>query len=277
MADPGSSTPLLNLFRRGEVPRDVRLLAARGALAPRAQEQMAILVFLATDVDAGVAAAARETLATLPRPALEAFLARPDAPPEVRAYFVALGIAPGKPAASADDGPLVSLDGDDDLGSLEIELEDVLGAGGADDAPAAEKDGRRPSLSSLPVIERMKLAMRGSREHRSVLIRDPNKMVSAAVLSSPKLTEAEVESFARMANVSEDVLRIVGSNRAWTRSYAVLSALAKNPRTPPTISMPLVARLNERDLKGLSIDRNVPEGLRIAARKLLATNESRRR
>jgi hypothetical protein len=96
-------------------------------------------------------------------------------------------------------------------------------------------------------------------------------------LSSPKVTESEVEVFARMANVSDDVLRIIGSNRQWTKSYAVIAALSRNPKTPPSVSMPLVSRLTERDLKGLSVDRNVPEGLRIAARKLLLTSESRRR
>ena len=102
-------------------------------------------------------------------------------------------------------------------------------------------------------------------------------LVATSVLSSPKLTESEVESFARMGNVSDDVLRIIGSNRGWTKNYGVASALARNPKTPPTVSMPLVARLTERDLKHLSIDRNVNEGLRIAARKLLASNDSRRR
>jgi hypothetical protein len=115
----------------------------------------------------------------------------------------------------------------------------------------------------------MKLALKGTREQRSVLVRDPNRIVAAAVLSSPKLTEAEVESFARMANVSEDVLRTIGMNRTWTRNYVVIAALARNPKTPPAISLGLVGRLNERDIKGLSTDRNVPEAVRLAARKFL--------
>ena len=72
--------------------------------------------------------------------------------------------------------------------------------------------------------ERLKAAMKGTREMRAILIRDPNKMIAAAVLSSPKLTEPEVEAFARMANVSEEVLRIIGSNRAWTKNYGVVSS-----------------------------------------------------
>jgi hypothetical protein len=252
----------------------VKLLAARGGVAPRAHEQLGILVLLAQDGDPSIASVAIETVDALPRAALEGFLARPDAGDDVRAFFAERGIGPsGAPAV--DDEPLVEFDDGTDLGSLELELEALIGQPAVDADP--EEGRKRVSLSTLSVVDRMKLAMRGSREQRAVLVRDANRLVSTAVLSSPKLTESEVESFARMANVSDDVLRIIGSNRQWTKSYTVIAALARNPKTPPAVSMPMVGRLNERDLKGLSVDRSVPEGLRVAARKLLASSQSRRR
>jgi hypothetical protein len=124
-------------------------------------------------------------------------------------------------------------------------------------------------LSSLPIVERMKLAMKGTRSQRAQLIRDSNKLVAAAVLSSPKLTDTEVEAFAKMANVTEEVLRAIAMNRSWMKNYGVVSGLTRNPKTPPGISMQLVPRLNERDLKMLTTDRNVPEAVRLAARKFL--------
>ena len=102
----------------------------------------------------------------------------------------------------------------------------------------------------------MKLAMKGTREQRSMLIRDSNRLVASAVLSSPKLTESEVEAFTKMGNVSEDVLRIIGTNRSWLKNYAIAAGLCSNPKTPPAIAMQLIHRLNEKDLKMLSIDRN---------------------
>ncbi len=125
-------------------------------------------------------------------------------------------------------------------------------------------------LTSLPVPDKIKLATLGRREQRAILVRDPNRIVSTAVLSSPKLTDTEVENFARMQNVSDEVLRLIGTSRAWTKNYAVVSALVKNPRTPTAVSMPLLTRLVERDLKGLAVDRNVPESVRLAARKQLS-------
>jgi hypothetical protein len=109
--------------------------------------------------------------------------------------------------------------------------------------------------------------MKGTKEMRAILIRDPNKMISASVLSSPKLTEQEVESFARMATLPEDVLRTIAQNRVWLKNYGVLLGLTKNPKTPLALSMNMMARLNTRDMAQLSVDRNVPEALRIAARK----------
>jgi hypothetical protein len=251
--DPGLRTPLIDFFRRGEIARDIRLLAARGAMAPRALEQLALLVLLADDQDAEIAEAARGTITELPERALTSFLARSDVPGEIVRFFGERGIRPAaNPDPIPEDEPLLDTD--------------------AGDEPVKERDA---PITSLPVIDRMKLAMKGTREQRQVLIRDPNKMVSAAVLSSPKLTETEIESFARMANVAEEVLRTIGLNRSWTKNYSVISALARNPKTPPAVSLGLVGRLNERDIKGLSIDRNVPEALRLAARKFLVKEKSR--
>ena len=119
----------------------------------------------------------------------------------------------------------------------------------------------------MSFTDRLKAAMKGSREMRAILIRDPNKMIAAAVLSSPKLNDSEIEGFSRMANVSEEVLRVIGSERAWTKNYNVVVGLAKNPKTPVALSLNLMARLNDRDVSSLASDRNVPEPLRQAARR----------
>jgi hypothetical protein len=72
-----------------------------------------------------------------------------------------------------------------------------------------------------------------------------------------------------MANVTEEVLRVIATNRSWLKNYGVALGLVKNPKTPPAISMQLLQRVNERDMKMLAVDRNVPESLRLAARKYI--------
>lgn len=252
MADPGYRSPLVDFFFKGEVARDVRLIAARGTLAPAPLEQLALLVVLVDDPDPEVAATAVETIESIPRDTLAAFLARPEVPAELRGYFAGRGVAAAPTPGPDADAPLVPVR--------------------TEDGPEAATEEPKV-LAALPVTERIKLAMRGTREQRAVLIRDPNRLVAAAVLSSPKVTDTEVEAFARMANVSEEVLRIIGTNRSWIKNYAVVSALVKNPKTPVAISMRFLPRLVDRDLKALTVDRNVPEPLRLAARKALAKSK----
>lgn len=144
------------------------------------------------------------------------------------------------------------------------------------DAADGSEDGERSALERIAAMsppQRLALAMRGTREERAILIRDPNKIVSAAVLSSPKISDSEVESIAKMANVSEDVLRTIGQTRAWVKNYAVVSALARNAKTPIGVSLNLLPRLLEKDVKALTTDRNIPEVLRLAARKRLTPSK----
>ena len=128
-------------------------------------------------------------------------------------------------------------------------------------AVEAEPEKVMTMLQAMTVPQRLKLAMKGSREQRAVLVRDPNRMIAAAVLSSPKLAQTEVEAFARMANVSEDVLRTISMNRSWMRKLAVAAALVKNPKTPAAISLHLLPRMTQRDVKQLC-DR--PQRARVA-------------
>ena len=255
--EPGFRSPLIDFFRRGEVAGDVRLMAAQGALAPRAHEQLALLILLSDDPDSLIAASANATLDKLPVEPLQAFLARSDVPGQMREFFVTRGVTPGTLASADASEPLVDAAAD---GAAEIAPEAE-----AEDEDAAGSQG----LSGLSIVQRMKLAMKGTKAQRSRLIRDSNKLVAAAVLSSPKLTDSEVEAFAKMANVTEEVLRAIAMNRSWLKNYGVVSGLTRNPKTPPAISMQLVQRLNERDLKMLAMDRNVPEAVRLAARKFL--------
>jgi hypothetical protein len=250
-------TPLLDFFKRGEVERDVRLQAAQGALAPRAHEQLAILVLLLEDPDREIRETADETLNKIPTEALEKFLARSDAPVDLREFFGDRGIFPAEiPPIEVDD------------------LAALIDESGEDADEDADRMSGTQELAAMNFPQRLRAAMKGTREQRAILIRDPNKMICASVLSSPKVSVPEVESFARMQNVSEDVLRIIGHNRAWLKSYGVVLALTKNPKTPLALSMQLMTRLTTKDLAKLSVDRNVPEALRISSRKKVVANQS---
>jgi hypothetical protein len=257
----GLRSPLLELFKRGEVARDVRLLAATGALAPRALEQVALLALLTGDGDAEVRSAAEATLGSIPQESMAGFLGRSDVPEGLREFFRARGTEPLLGGDSSDE-PLV----------------DAEAAAAQTDIPEEEADSQSitQKLALLGVADRMKAAMKGSKSERAILVRDPNKLVSAAVLSSPKLTESEVENFAKLANVSEEILRTIGTNRAWIKNYGVVAALTRNPKTPLAVAMRFVQRLSDRDLKMIALDRNLQEPLKMAVRKRISEGQERK-
>ena len=132
-----------------------------------------------------------------------------------------------------------------------------------------EKVSAVQKIYRLNTAEKLITALKGSREERAILIRDPNRIVSVAVLGSPRVTEAEIESFAAMKSVSDEILRSIGNHREWVKKYSVVNNLVRNPRTPMGIALTLVPRLNPRDLKSLTVDRNVPETVRKHAQKFV--------
>lgn len=137
----------------------------------------------------------------------------------------------------------------------------------------ADKLSTVQRIVRMNTAEKVVTALKGSKEERSILIRDRNRLVSVAVLGSPRLTESEVEAFAAMKNISDEILRKIGANRDWTKKYTVITALVKNPRTPVGTSLGLVSRLSPRDMKSLAIDRNVPEPIRKRAQQFVKAQQ----
>jgi hypothetical protein len=158
------------------------------------------------------------------------------------------------------------------------EAEEKLEAPHTDDPdelpPDDDKIGLFGRILKLTVVQRIRMAYKGSREERLFLVRDKNRLVSSAVLKSPKTNEADGERIANMKNVGDEVLRAVGARREWTKKYSIVLALTRNPRTPVATTIPLIARLTKKDQKTLATDRNIPEVVRVTARRAVATKEA---
>jgi hypothetical protein len=123
-------------------------------------------------------------------------------------------------------------------------------------------------ISAMTVAQRVKFAMKGGADARRVLIRDTNKVVQRAVLQSPRLTDQEVEQFASMTNLTDEILRLIGKNRNFRKNYSVVRNLLNNGKAPLDVTMNLLPMLNPMDLKRLTMNKNVPETLRTTAVKL---------
>lgn len=164
----------------------------------------------------------------------------------------------------------------------EEQFKDLLAAAEAaspEEAQQSLKDAKPPEdddqaggvwmrIQRMNISERVRCAIKGGRTERGILIKDRNKLVCAAAIRSPRITESEVEAFAGMRNLEDEVLRIIGSRRDWMSKYALMLPLVKNPKAPIGVVLPLVNRLTLKDLKALSSDKNVSEAVRQSARKL---------
>jgi hypothetical protein len=162
-----------------------------------------------------------------------------------------------------------------DIGELYAASE-ILGGEEFENSEDPEIRGAYQKILTLNVAQKAVLAMRGGREERMILVRDTNKLVALGVLRNPRIQENDVETIARMRNVTDEVLRQIGHNREWTKSYAVVSILVNNPRTPQAISTNFVPRLQTQDLKRLATSKDVPELIRRMAKRTLDIRTQRK-
>jgi hypothetical protein len=348
MGDGRATNPLVEQFRRGSVPPDLRLMAAQGLLPLNPVDFTELLHHLLSDSDAAIRETAGTTLGAIPEGEMLALLKDRETPTGVLAWGLAHRTEkdlreaalqnPSTPdeaiEAMAAELPenlaelvvinqvrllrrttlLVALEGNPDLsadqrrrlrelresfhiGEKPVEAappppppppeeappeEEALREGEAlseeeamvryltaEERQHEEKVSALQRVFRLNTAEKVITALKGSREERAILVRDPNRIVSSAVLGSPRLTEPEIESFAGMKSVSSEVLRAIGANKDWTKRYGVVANLVRNPRTPLNLSLTMVPRLNPRDLKTISVDRNVPEVIRKHAAKFI--------
>jgi len=156
---------------------------------------------------------------------------------------------------------------------LDVVTEEDASAGKG--GQTAGSGGEKKKLNTMQLILRMspaqkiKLALTGSKEARGLLIRESSKIISLSVLANPRITIGEVEFFSKSPNLSEDIIRKIGSHSEWSKKNSIVSSLVHNPKTPVGISLGFVNRLSERDLGILEKSRNIPEALRTSARNTL--------
>jgi hypothetical protein len=281
---------MVDAIREGKAPEVVRRKAAEGGLPVPVGETIEILVYLSRDKDEDIRTKALDTLYNWDRQQLQQTLANPATPPGV------LDFATNYLASDREDllealinNPNLPDDLRDEITSNLLRAAQQAAASPSQppelprpvEPAAAETPGQQPpdketliqKVNRMSAVEKIKTALTGNQEARMLLIRDSNKLVARAVLQSPKLSDSEVEGYASAKNVSEEVLRLIAGNRAFRKSYTVMRALINNPRAPIDITLPLLNRMNERDIKMLTQNRNVAESLRSMAVKIIKAKQ----
>jgi hypothetical protein len=350
MSEARATNPLVDQFRKGGVPKELRLMAAQGALPLKPEDLIELLTDLTNDRDSGVQDAARQSLVAFPVAELIPIAKSRETPASVLTWTVTFRLenelrevalqntslpdetiealarelpeelaelvvinqtrllrritlleaiegnpnlnkdqqrrlrelretfhigeqpAPQAPPPAPSEVPPAEFLAEPFMEDTALSEDEAIVRYLSDEERAqAEKVSAVQKLYRLNTAEKVITALKGTREERAILIRDPNRIVATAVLGSPKVTDAEIESFASMKNVSDAILRQIGTHRDWTKRYGVVSNLVRNPRTPIAISLGMVSRLNPRDIKSVAVDKNVPEAIRKSAQRFVRT------
>jgi len=226
--------------------------------------------------------------ALLANPAVTADVRRRVAETREEFFEKKARVAAAEPVAAAEVAEVLESSGeetgdDDDAAILTLSDEpiaDLLEKAGTDSNDAlppslmeSEKtDEKKVSVFAqilvMSVSDKVKLAFKGGKTERMILVRDHNKLVCSAVMRNPRMSELEVESIAGMRNIEEEALRLIAMKREWVSKYNIAVTLARNPKCPVGVVLPLINRLTLRDLKGLKDDKGVSETVRGMARKM---------
>jgi hypothetical protein len=129
-------------------------------------------------------------------------------------------------------------------------------------------------ILKMSVSEKIKLATLGNREARQILLRDANKLVSLAAAESPRITDGEILTLANSRTSPADVLRYIYEKRDFVRSYAIRSALVRNPKVPLPTALKFLPTLQEKDIKELARDRNIPATVQAQAKAWVMKREA---
>ncbi|HPR64355.1 MAG TPA: hypothetical protein PK014_09060 [Thermoanaerobaculia bacterium] len=132
------------------------------------------------------------------------------------------------------------------------------------------------TVLKMTVPQKVEVALKGSKEARGILIRDANKLVKAAVVMSPKVTESEINVISGMRDVPAEVMRLISQRREWMRKYPIVRQVIYNPHTPVGVSLGLLPRMNDKDLKDLTSEKDVPDPVRQAAKRLYNVRKTNR-
>jgi hypothetical protein len=128
-------------------------------------------------------------------------------------------------------------------------------------------------IMKMSVSEKIKLATLGNKEARTILLRDSNKLVCMAAATSPRITDGEILGLANSRTVNADVLRYIYSSREFLKTYAIKISIVKNPKVPLPTALKLLYTLQEKDIKELARDRNVPQTIQSQAKSFMMKKE----
>ncbi len=125
----------------------------------------------------------------------------------------------------------------------------------------------------MGISEKIKMALSGDKEWRSILIKDSNKLVSGSVIKNPRITDGEILTILKVGVQNDEIIRLICANKEWTKNYMIRKALIDCPKTPLPNSLRYLATLNEKDIAGYAKSKNISSVLSTQAKRMLLSKK----
>jgi len=140
----------------------------------------------------------------------------------------------------------------------------------AENAPEDEEYlSKYKMVQLMGISEKIKMALSGDKEWRSILIKDANKLVSGSVIKNPRITDGEILTIIKVGVQNDEIMRLICANKEWIKNYAIRKALIENPKTPLANSLRYLATLNEKDIAGYAKSKNISSVIATQAKRLV--------
>lgn len=165
----------------------------------------------------------------------------------------------------------------------ELGAEDVEQMEEADDSDEDESDevdeedeeflSKYKMAQIMGIAEKIKMALSGDKEWRSILIKDANKLVSGSVIKNPRITEAEIHTLVKTGVQNDEIMRLICSNKEWIKNYKIRKALVENPRTPVQNALRYLATLGVKDVAGYAKSKNISSVISTQAKRMMLSKK----
>jgi hypothetical protein len=253
---------------RPDAPAEDKMKAISGGVAASPIERATLLFFLCYDKDQEIKSAALSAMRALPQAAVNDLYASPAIHPRMlqllqKLYPVAI------PAETAEDDSIESGE------ELEEESEEDATPSGEEEKEEEEEAYRSKYqlAQTMGVGQKIKMALTGDKEWRSLLIKDSNKLVNGAVVKNPRITEPEILTISKSVIQNDEIIRIICHNKEWVKNIEIRKALVLNHKTPLPVALRFMGFLSEKDLAGMAKSKNISSVLANQARRMLSSKK----
>ncbi|HEY4744647.1 MAG TPA: hypothetical protein VIH45_08330 [Desulfuromonadaceae bacterium] len=282
--------PAIAAFVRpgGSADEKLKGLATAATLAPG--DRVLLLICLMQDGDSVVKGAAGAAFEALPPDVVVEFIrSRPETHPAIldviaRVHHAALAVAGAlldsaslSPQARAfllkgamgrgtpaEPSPVDSLDNGEEPGEgPEGDAEEQV------DEESEEFLSKYKLAQTMGIADKIKTALTGDKEWRTLLIKDSNKLVSGSVIKNPRITESEILAVVKSGVQNDEIMRLICANKEWVKNIKIRKALVENPRTPVPNALRFLSTLGEKDIAAYAKSKNISSVISTQARRIL--------